>query len=93
MRFNLRQAGLMSGLLMPRTTARICIRPVRLSLTYAVICFVGVAGTASAGDVEGLYKAAGDGGATAIVANVCFQTIVNETGWFFGDDVISRSTG
>lgn len=43
-------------------------RLVRPSLTSFVICLLGVAGTASAGDVEGLYNAAGDGDSTQVSA-------------------------
>ena len=43
-------------------------RLVRPSLTSFVICLIGFAGTASAGDVEALYKAAGDGDSTKVSA-------------------------
>lgn len=43
-------------------------RLVRLSLSSVVIFLIGVAGTASAGDVETLYKAAGNGDSTQVSA-------------------------
>ncbi len=41
---------------------------VRLSLVSVAVCLIGVAGTASAGDVEALYKAAGNGDSTQVTA-------------------------
>ena len=41
---------------------------IRLSLTSIVVCFIGVASTAYASDVDMLYKAAGDGDSTQVVA-------------------------
>jgi ankyrin repeat protein len=41
---------------------------VRLFLVSCAVFFVGVSSTASAGDVEALYKAAGDGDATKVTA-------------------------
>ena len=40
----------------------------RLFLASCAVFFVGVSSTASAGDVEALYKAAGDGDATKVTA-------------------------
>ena len=39
---------------------------VRLSLTSITVCFIGLAGTAFAGNVDTLYKAAGDGDSTQV---------------------------
>ena len=39
-----------------------------LVLSTAALCMIGVAGTATAGDVEALYQAAGDGKPTEVVA-------------------------
>ena len=41
---------------------------VRLFLISVAVCLIGIASTASAGDVEALYKAAGDGDSTQVTA-------------------------
>lgn len=46
----------------------ILTRLARLSLTSVAVCFIGVASTASAGDVDTLYKAAGDGDTPQVLA-------------------------
>jgi ankyrin repeat protein len=43
-------------------------RLARLSLSSVIVCLIGFAGTASAGDIEALYKAAGDGDAKQVSA-------------------------
>jgi len=45
-----------------------CPRNFLLALSIVAFCTIGIVGTASAGDVEALYQAAGDGKSTEVVS-------------------------